>query len=416
MSRNTKPSYASSTPAYRPVQYVDNLAVAHNGVVLDTQPQIQKVYEVLPVTNPQGAFSGNTSASVEFNLPKDMGRYYDGVVQFDLNVTADGGTALTNTFAMVYRTEIFIAGQVVESVESPEALEQCYFWLTDQERKSIAPLVNINASTGNNNTTAISGNVRLYLPLWANCLATASPYVRGFGENNVRIKLWFAPSCRIDNGTSGVQLTSIRLLATETVLSPDETARLDASHKSGACYRTVFRQKFTYPLATAPLNTQIQAQMTSFNNPSAGIQVYVAPQTLDNSNVFTKWASDRIQLRDSKNADLTVTLPGEYYVNILNQWTTPRSPANNAQANQYIFSFCQNLGQVVETGTPTGAYQLTGNERVVVWLSSTIPANTSSGPVNPPAGGLSNVAINAVSFEYGKFEVYNNTPKRVMGL
>lgn len=402
--------------AYQPVQYIDSLAVAHNGVVNETQPQIQKVYEVLPITNPQGAFAGNTTASVEFNLPKDMGRYYDGVVQMDVNVTANGGAALTNTFAMVYRTEIFIAGQVVESVESAESLEQGYFWLTDQERKSIAPLVNINASTGNNNTTEISGNVRLYLPLWANCLATASPYVRGFGENNIRIKLWFAPSARIDNGTSGVQLTSIRLLATESVLSPEETARLDASHKSGACYKTIFRQKFTYPLAVAPLNTQIQAQMTSLNNPSAGIQVYVAPQTQNNSNVFTKWGADRIQLRNSQNGDLTTVLPGEYYVNVLNQWTTPRSPINNAQPNQYIFSFCQNLGQTVESGNHTGAYQLTGNERVVVWLSSTLQANTSSGAVSPPGGGLENVAINAVSFEYGKLEVFNNTPRRVMGL
>ncbi|NDC55479.1 MAG: hypothetical protein EBZ69_01465 [Alphaproteobacteria bacterium] len=347
-----------------------------------------------------------------------MGKLYDAIVQFEINVNdASGSVALTPTFAWLQRLEIYLGGEVIESVEWDELLEQSYFWLTDQERHSIASKVNINAETGGYAGAVTNGNSkRFYLPLWANSLITAQPFVRGFGQQNLRIKLWFQPSIRVDDGAAGVSLATCKLYATEATLSESEESRLELAHKTGICYRTIIRNKFIYPAASLSYNVGQQAQMTSLNNPSAGLEVYIKPNTNSNSFIFTKYAADQIQLRDSQNADLTVLQAGELYVNFQNQWTTPRSPIGCAQPNMYIFAFSQNLAAVVESGERLGAYGLTGTERVVVYPSSTQPVTTAAGSQSPPAGGLTNVQIVAVSFEYAKIEVANNVGKRSFGL
>ncbi|NDC23088.1 MAG: hypothetical protein EBZ49_03005 [Proteobacteria bacterium] len=412
----------SATPSssnYTPVQYAKQIGTAHNGVVSNADtPSINRVLEVLPITTtPTNAFNGSQS-SVEFVLPPDMGKYYDGVVQFEMNINdASGSVSLTPTFAWLQRLEVYLGGEVIESVEWDELLEQSYFWLTDQERQTIASKVNINPTTGGYASATTNGSSkRFYLPLWANVLQTAQPWVKGFGQQNLRVKLWFQPSIRVDNGTTGVTISTCKLYATEATLSAGEEARLESAHKTGMCYRTIIRNKFIYPASSLSYNTSQQAQMTSLNNPTAGIEVYIKPNTNDNAYVFAKWAADQIQLRDSNNADLTVLQAGDLYVNFQNQWQTPRSPVGCAQPNMYIFSFCQNLTSVVETGERLGAYQLTGNERVVVYPSSTATITTASGQVSPPQGGLTNVQIVAVSFEYAKIEVHNNVGKRSFGL
>jgi len=408
----------ASAPAYHLKEYAKQVGVAHNGVLSgDAQPQIQRVLEVLPVTTtPTNAFNGSQS-SIEFVLPPDMGKLVDAVIQFEMNVTGDAPVALVPTFNWVQRIETYLGGEVIESVEASELLEQSYFWLSDQERKAIAKTVNIDPTTGGFATaTPVGNSKRFYLPLWANTFITAQPWVRGFGDKNLRFKLWFQPSIRVDNGSTGVSISTCKLYATEAILSASEESRLESAHHTGICYRTIIRNKFIYPASTLSYNTQQQAQMTSLNNPSAGVQVYIQPNSNDNALVFAKYAADQIQLRDSNNADLTVLQAGDLVVAYQNEWQVPRSPVGCAQPNMYIFSFCANLQSVVESGDRLGAYQLTGNERVVVYPSSTATVTTAGGQVSPPEGGLTNVQICVVSFEYAKLEVSNKVAKRSFGL
>ena len=411
------PAAASSAPYYQK-EWAKHIPVAHNGVISgDSVPSIQRVLEVLPITTtPTNAFNGSQT-SVEFVLPPDMGKLVDAVIQFEMNITGESAVALTPTFNWVQRIETYLGGEVIESVEAAELLEQSFFWLSDQERNAIAATVNINPTTGSYATaTPVGNSKRFYLPLWANTLITAQPFVKGFGQQNLRFKLWFQPSIRVDNATTNVSIATCKLYATEAVLSAAEEARLESAHETGICYRTVIRNKFIYPAASLSYNTQQQAQMTSLNNPSAGVEVYIAPNTNDNGYVFAKYAADLIQLRDSNNADLTVLQAGELIVAYQNEWMVPRSPVGCAQPNMYIFSFSQNLQGVVESGERLGAYGLTGNERVVVYPSSTATITTAGGQVPPPAGGLTNVQIVVVSFEYAKLEVANRIGKRSFGL
>jgi hypothetical protein len=104
------------------------------------------------------------------------------------------------------------------------------------------------------------------------------------------------------------------------------------------------------------------------------------------------YALDSLELRDAANAQLTITLPAGLIEAFLMTQQTPLNSAivTNSLYNIYLFSFCNNLLNVLETGKNSGGLKLTSQERIQF--------------VNP-SSALSSVKVNVISYEYALMAV-----------
>ena len=395
-------SVNAAVPTAHQLDYNHDGQVAGNVV-----PNISKVYSILAKnTVPQTAWNGALN-QVEYEFPQFLGKIVDNVLQFQVTVTgtdlsgANKVVQLSPTTTWFSRIEVLYNSQVVESVEPYETHTETVSYSTDQELKQIASAINLDQAGGfaaavpcSTTSTAIK---TFYLPLWANFFPTAQPYIAGFNDQ-WRFRFTFAPGIVVAAGTTAagvsVALNSMTLYTTEANISDGAAAGLDAAHKSGILYRSVIRNKFSKSEATIPggnASTPYNQVLTTFGTDSAGLLVYVIKDSTAAGDSLTTFPLDSLELRDSANAQLTITLPAGLITDFIMPVQTPFNSAINLNSNYniYLFPFSSNLLKVLETGKNLGGLHLSNQERI---------------QFVPPAA-LTTVKVCVISYEYSIMSV-----------
>jgi hypothetical protein len=395
-------SSSVATPTAHQLDYNHDGQVSGNVV-----PNVSKVYSILAKnTVPQTAFNGALN-QVEYEFPQFLGKIVDNTLQFQITVTSTDAISsnkvvqLSPTTTWFSRVEVLYDSQVVESVEPYETHTEVVTYSTDQEFKQIAKTINLgtdgNFAAAVACSTASTDIKTFYLPLWANFFSTAQPYVAGF-SSRWRFRFTFAPGIVVAAGTTatGVSITlnSMTLYTTEANISDGAAAGLDAAHKTGILYRSVIRNKFSKSEATIPggsASTPYNQVLTTFGTDSAGLLVYAIKDSTAAGDSLTTYALDSLELRDSANAQLTITLPA----GLINSYIMPvQTPFNsfiytNSAYNVYLFPFASNLLKVLETGKNLGGLHLSNQERIQF----------------VPPQSLTNVKVCVISYEYSLMQV-----------
>lgn len=387
-------------PSAQPISYNHDGLSGGKGV-----PSVNRVYEILPVSSvPPQPFNGSLN-QIEFELPKYLGKVIECVLQFEVNLSSasTGTVQLLPTTGWLARTEILYNAAIVESLEPYDVHTETVSYSTDQELNLIAASINLNSNGNLANAISVSTSAqtkRFYLPLWANFFATAQPYVKGFNDS-WRIRLTFAQNivAAQTGAVNAIGLTTLKLFATEANFSDGADAGLGAAHQSGITYHSVIRNKFTKSEPSIPNSSQYNQVMTTFTTDSAGLLVYVKPDTADPAQFLTTLPLDSLELRDSSNSQLTITLPAELIESYIMPYATPinSSISLNSNYNIYLFPFCNNILHVLETGANTGGLNLQGVERCLL----------------TPVNNLTTVKVNIVSYEYAKMYVRGGNAKVV---
>jgi hypothetical protein len=443
MSRYAK-SYNMKQAASSPVTtfpVIQQVAAAHDGKGDDkTPPYIPKENLVLAQTSvPTGAFGGAGTAQyqIEFVVPRHLGKVIDSQLNFQLTFnTGSSGRQTVNIMPTTFfcdAIETLYNGQVIERVEREECHQETVQYLTDQELNQVADRLNIDASTGGLNSFDISGSVTksFWLPMWANVLNSAQPYVRGFsGEWRYRLfltpNIWATPTGVPNSNVTLDKVNNIYLYCTEAQLQPGVESALNNAHNSGCLYRTVIRNKWTKGESQLVGGQEYQQTLTAFNTDSAALCLYVKPnpryprEYIQKLELGTKDDTTAyIQLRDAANGELTIQLPPNNVIDKTNLFvpfpsvfknvTMLANPGQNiAGANPaagsiqkfYLFPFCPSIQKVVDEGHVGGGYLLTGQERIVIQPSFTLNSPlTATGVAGAPTAG---VQVCCVSYEYTK--------------
>ena len=378
----------------------------HDGLAVgNVVPNVNKVYSIIAKNNvPANPWTGQLS-QVEYEFPAFLGKVVDNVLQFQVVVTSTdiSGTfvQLTPTTTWFSRVEVLYNSQVVESVEPYEIHTEVVSYSTDQELKNIATSINIGTDGNfapqfpcNASTTAVK---TYYLPLWASFITQAQPYIAGFSDL-WRFRFTFAPNVVVSTGTTAsnvsVALRSLTLYTTEANISESALAGLDAAHRTGIVYRSIIRNKFSKSEATIPggsASSPYNQVLTTFGTDSAGLLVYAIKDSTDPQYALTTFPLDSLEMRDSANAQLTITLPAELITSYIMPQQIPFNSVinNNSNYNIYLFPFCNNLMRVLETGKALGGLRLSTQERI---------------QFVPPAS-LAGVKVCVISYEYAIMEV-----------
>ena len=393
-----------SVPTAHPIEYNHDGIVQGDSVV----PTIGKQYQILAKnTVPTTAWNGSLG-QVEYEFPAFLGKITDNVLKFNITVSATGAgnVALSPTPFWFSRIEILYNSQVVESVEPYDAATETVSYLTDQEFKNVYQTMNYGSDGGLASAVAYTANssqtFNYYLPLWASFL-NCQPFIKGF-KDAWRIRFTFANSIIATVTPTGSALTTatgvsvalnqMYLYTTEAQVSDAATAGLEAAHRSGIIYRSIIRNKFSANEATIAAGAVYNKVLTTFSTDSAGLLLYVSlSSTSEPGYCLNTYALDSLELRDAANAQLTITLPAGLVESYLMTQQTPLNSAivNNSLYNIYLFSFCNNILNVLETGKNSGGLKLTSQERIQF--------------VNPAGSALASVKVNVISYEYALMAV-----------
>lgn len=395
--------------------HIPQLAITYGGKAqgsISPNPTLNKVHQVVcKSATPQYPFSGNQS-QVTFELPHNFGKLIDTLCQFDITTAtsdADGANVvICPSLFFASRIEVMYDGQVLETIEAAELYNESLQWVSQEEFDHLRNAVNVAANGSFNAPLALPANGSVtntwFLPLNSSMLGTIQPYLKGFsGTWSIRLTLQtnitvssVKPSTSTSNsGSIENKLENIQLLCVEANQSDQGEAALAAAHQRGASYRTVLRNKFVSPtLTTLYNNAEYQQTLTAFSSDSAGINFYIRDSVESLSSVLEHYPIASIQLRDSTGSEITIALNGNYIKTFLTPRQCPTPGVIINQVNDYLFSFCSNLNEVLESAKFLGGLKLSGQERVVL----------------RPVDALQSVVIVAVSFDYAVLKVQGGKP------
>lgn len=381
-----------------------NLEVASGAV----PPGAFKVPNVPKVTyqDPQSiSTSYGWGLPVDFVLPNTIGKVLDLVLQIDITVAGDA-VSLPPTPYWFERLETSLGGSApIETVNKDEAFQECLSFLDIQDFQTIAPMVNINAdgSWKASGTDLAPGNYRFFFPLWANCLMTCQPYLKGFNsEWKMRFHLSLgAPIIAPSPPVGTVSVTGLRLLITEAQLPPSIEAKLARQHMGKITYNTINRLRHTDTKMPTAAGVQ-EYTLTTFGNESAGVLCYI--RASDSSTDYTKLGNrcpfNTINFRDAQgNPYYATDLDGNFNLYFLNPWSIKGEPLDQNRGKfNYLLPFSSHVGAVLQDGRDLGAYAMSGKEKAVVNLSAsdftTLSANCGASPV-----------FVAISYDYMRIKV-----------
>jgi hypothetical protein len=345
---------------------------------------------------------------VDFVFPKTIGKVIDMVLQIDVDCGDENTALLPSTPYWFERLETSIGGSApFETVNKDELYEETVEFLTNQDYINIAESVNVPYYGGPSERDAFKKG-RYFLPLWANCMITAQPYLKGF---NSEWKLRFVLSNNQPTVSSDVadpakpnrdkvNITGLRLLVTEAQLPPNVEARLALEHSKGITYNTINRVRHTDTKVITSAG-DIEYTLTTFGNESAGVLLYIRPADGDYKNIGNRYTISYVNLRDAQgNPYYGTNLDGEFNRVYLTPWSINKESASVHDFGTYrlnptyLLPFCANLGSVLEDGRDLGAYALSGKEKAVITLSED---DVSKLP--------SNAVFVAVSYDYMRIKV-----------
>lgn len=362
---------------------------------------------------------------VDFVLSKSLGKVQDLILQIDIDNNAanvEATSYLPPTPFWFERLEISLGGSApIETVNKDELFMETLMYLPMNDFQTIASSVNINSngsfiSTGTNYPGA--NQTRYFLPLWANCLNSAQPYLKGF---NAEFKLRFVLSTAqptIANGgasASQINITGLRILATEAQLPPNVEQRLAWQHSKGIVYSTVNRIRHldtNMPTSTTSIK---EYQLTTFSNESAGLLTYFRDGDNRYSNLGRRLQLTNLNFRDAQgNPYYATDLDGNfnlYFINPAHVGKEPLVPGTTTSTYNYIIPFSSNVGAVLESGKDLGAYQLSGKEKITLQPRVLPSAALAAGGFSTPAD-LAAVPVVipptvfiAVSYDYMRLKV-----------
>jgi len=420
---------------------IAQLKFTHDGTGADsTPPYVPKKNLVLPQTSvPSNPFAGS-QIQLEFEVPRHLGKMIDNQLNFQMTFTNSNATdvvvPIMPTTFWCDAIEILYNGNVVERVEREEIHQETLQYLQDQQFQKIARRLNCDATTGGLSSFTVPAtstiNKNFWLPLWANCLDSAQPYIRGFdGTWKYRLfltnNIW-SNATGTAPGTVPVtfSLRQMYMYITEAGLQPGVESAVMSAHSMGSVYRTVIRNKWVKTEATLPANLEYQQTLTAFNTDSCALVLYVKPQDAFPYQRIQKLQigapdsfSNYVQIRDAANGELTIQLqPDEVannaslYTPLTTVSTTPfdatSDPLTNVRGLQkfYLFPFCSNIQKVIDEGKVQGGYLLTGQERIVI-----NPDRTLAGALTAAnTFGTGGVQVCVISYEYCKISIQNRQP------
>jgi hypothetical protein len=417
---------------------IAQLKMTHDGVGSDTTPPyVPKQNLVLAQTSvPQTAFQGS-QLPIEFEIPRHLGKILDAQINFQITWPNTSGGALNASIMPTTfwcdAIEVLYNGNVVERVEREEIHQETTQYMTDPELLKQARRMNLSSTTGGTTTFPVpNGGVAksFWLPLWANALNSAQPYIRGF-DGTWKFKLyltnniWATGDGLPNAGLAAPTLNQMYLYITEAGLQPGVESAVMNAHSSGSVYRTVIRNKWVKTEASLPAGKEYQQTLTAFNTDSSALVLYVKPQETIPLHRIQKLeiaGQDNIgtyvQIRDAANGELTIQLqPDEVsvdaslYVPLTSVSTLPFTTATTPEDVKglqkfYLFPFCSNMDKVLAEGKVAGGYLLTGQERIVIK-----PATNLTGALTAAnTFGSGGVQVTVVSYEYCKISVQNRQP------
>lgn len=409
MSRAVKQSQAASAPGVavsKQVRYnTDGQQETSNMI-----SSIPKVWEVLPRNSVADQSWNGAEGTVEFELPEHLGKITDQILQLELrlkSVGADDTITLPPSTYFFKSVALLYNGQEIERVDADDVHNETVNYCTDQQFNTIRELVNVSATGGLHAgyalTTGAWTNKKFYLPLWANFASTAQLFPAGF-KSVWKYRLTFASS--LFAGAAGSATDVLvefvhppKLYVVEQQLDEAVFSQLQSSHNSGIVYRSILRNKFTRNESDIPTTSDYNAILTTFTTDSAGLVVYVKPQSSDPADCLVREPLEFVALRNKNNAELTINVPTEVLEGFLMPTQIPLASVLTAGGadnnNHYLLCFASNLLSVLETGAMLGGYKMDGGIRVVF----------------RPSTALTDVEVGVLSFDYAKMSVRGGVPK-----
>lgn len=424
---------------------IAQLKMTHDGVGSDTTPPyVPKQNLILAQTSvPQNAFQGS-QYQIEFEIPRHLGKMLDNQLNFQITFpNASGSTLNASVMPTTFwcdAIEVLYNGNVVERVEREEIHQETSQYMTDPEFQKQARRLNLDKDTGGMSVFSVpNGGITksFWLPLWANCLSSSQPYIRGF-DGTWKYRLWLTNNIWAtgdglpNSGLAAPTLKQMYMYITEAGLQPGVESAVMSAHSQGAVYRTVIRNKWVKTEQELAAGQEYQQTLTSFNTDSSALVLYVRPQDafpyqriqklqLGSQDDFSSY----VQIRDAANGELTIQLqPDEVsvdaslYVPLTSVSTLPYVAATTDIVNVkglqkfYLFPFCSNLDKVLCEGKVAGGYLLTGQERIVIKPPTTLAGALE--PVPAPGSGFAfgtgGVQVCVVSYEYCKISIQNRQP------
>jgi hypothetical protein len=418
---------------------IAQLKQTHDGVGDDsTPPYVPKENLILAQTSvPSNPFSGS-QYQIEFEVPRHLGKIVDNQLNFQISFANSTGSAIDvpvmPTTFWCDAIEVLYSGNVVERVEREEIHQETLQYLTDLEFRKQARRLNCDYVTGGLTTFSVPANSTVqksfWLPLWANCLASAQPYIRGF-DGTWKYRLWLTNNIWSNStgaAPAGItfNLSQMYMYISEAGLQPGVESAVMSAHNQGCVYRTVIRNKWVKTEQSLPANKEYQQTLTSFNTDSCALNLYVKPQDTVPRERLQKLSlggqdaySNYVQIRDAANGELTIQLqPDEVvcdaslYTPLTSVSTEPftalTDPAVCGGQIQkfYLFPFCSNLQKVLCEGKVAGGYLLTGQERIVINPSTTLQGALTAANTFGSGG----IQVCVISYEYTKISVQGRQP------
>lgn len=385
-----------------PIPTAGQVAPSQNGVADANVPAVLTAQKMLvPQNNVNGAFNGSV-LQVDTILPDTLGKMTGLHAQFNISIsdTAAGTTYLAPAAYFVTQIDFMVNGAVMESQYPDTLFAESTTFLSDQELYQSAPLLNIDANTGNLvaiPTVAGTVNKTYWLPL-CGAFTSMQPFVKGM-RGTLSVRMFLAPNIVANangytsSGSATVNLTSMYLWADEAQLSPEAEKALLHSHKDGVInYRSIKRSRWTKQQTSLTAGQNQQDVLNSFNTDSAGLYVYLRSSSTDPGWSVTRFPLNSLQLLDSTGSTLTQVLPAQLVESIISPNVTPLASTfvNSQTFTSYLFPFCSSIERVRTAGKVLSGYKLQGTEQLVI---------------NPAAGCPTSAQENVVSFEYFLIQV-----------
>ena len=345
---------------------------------------------------------------VDFVLPRTIGKVIDLVLQIDYTTSEQLLSALPPTPYWFERLETSIGGSApIETVNKDELFTETLSFLDIQDFQTIAPMVNIQANgswwTSPGTGAANKASGRLFLPLWANCLMTCQPYLKGF-NSEWKLRFILSQAAPLLAGSATVTITGLRLLITEAQLPPSVEAKLARQHAGHVSYNTINRLRHLDTKMPAAAATT-EYTLTTFGNESAGVISYMRAVDTAYTKLGQRAPFTTINFRDAAgNPYYAADIDGNYNLYFLTPWSVKGEPLDsNRVTSVYLLPFSSHVGAVLQDGRDLGAYQMSGKEKIVVTQNA---ADFTTAVTNIGASGaLTNCVFVAVSYDYMRIKV-----------
>lgn len=401
VSKTIRPSHDGQKPADTPASLN-----SHKSIVAENQP---------PSNCLQGAVS-----QIVFPFKKTFGKVIDCVLRIDLSIKCNAGDAggylsLAPTTYWFDRREDLYGANVLESQDADQIHLSTLAFLTDQEYSTLAEAVNIGSdgSFKVDELIAVSTTATkktFWLPIWSGLIHSAQPYMKGFKDE---LKLRFTTAVQgivnsykttevSTGGTNAdasdlvISVSNMTLYATEAELSASAQLNLDQAHRRQIVYRCVSQKKFSANEGSIGASSEYTKTLTSLNSPTAGLLVFVKKSSSAVADCLHKFPVAEIGLLDGSNKEIVQRLPEGLVRYFIQPESVPlTSNITNADVQSYyVFPFCANLLDVLETGQTNGGLVMTGNEQIAF----------------RPSAELTDATVVVVAFLYAHIVVENGEP------